>query len=131
MPSSAAFETTITAGATWLIFNGVRRRSLLLPPDVIAGELPRHAPAARAALERPQQRRPAGGFVGLATEGLHPVVGDLEVLLLVERVERKPQAEALRKRDLLLGGLAGVDLAADVLRLEVLVHELGHPMAPV
>src|SRR5258708_11209278 len=115
------------AAATSVIF----KRSLLLPPDVVAGELPRHAPAARAALERPEERGLARRVVRLAAEGLHPMVGDLEVLVLVEWVEREPKPEALPERDLLLPGLARVDLAAHVLRLQVLVHELRHQVAAI
>src|ERR1700733_13766643 len=72
-----------------------------LSPDPVARELPRDPPAPEAALQRPQQRRLARLFGGLAAERRDPMVGDVEVLLLVERIERKPQAEALGQRDLL------------------------------
>src|SRR4051812_5841976 len=64
------------------------------PSNPIACELPRDAPAAEAALERPKQRGAARLFRRLAAERAHPVVGDVEVLLLVEGIEREPQPEA-------------------------------------
>src|SRR6185369_1821598 len=73
--------------------------------DPVASELPGDPPAAEAALERPQQRRLARLIGGLAAQRGDPVVGDLQVLRLVERIEREPQPEALRERDLLFRGL--------------------------
>src|SRR5258708_16485960 len=95
----------MTAAATSVIFN----RSLLLPPDVVAGELPRHAPAARAAPERPEERGLARRVVRLAPEGLHPMVGDLEVLALVEWVVREPKPQTLPEPNLLLPPLSPCD----------------------
>jgi hypothetical protein len=61
-----------------------------------------------------------------------PVGGDGQVIVLVEGVEGQPQAEALGERDLLLGGLAGMDVSpAIVLGLQVLVHEFRHQVAAV
>src|SRR3954463_2421715 len=96
----------------------------------ISCELIGDAPAARAALQRPLQRLLVRIVRG-AAEGLQPVLDDREVLVLVERVERDPQAEALGKRDFLLHGLARMDLVAHVARLEVLRHVFGHQVAPV
>ena len=54
-----------------------------------------------------------------------------EVVVLRERIERDPQAEALGQRDLFLDRFAGMDLLADVPRLEVLGEVLGQQMAAV
>jgi len=59
------------------------------------------------------------------------VIDDLEILVLLERVEREPQAEALGERDLLLDRLAVVDLAVDVVRFEILAHVLWQQVAAV
>jgi hypothetical protein len=56
---------------------------------------------------------------------------DVQVGVLVERVERDPQPEAFGQRDLLLDRLAGMDLLADALALEVLGEILGHQVAAV
>src|SRR5690606_30476151 len=96
-------------------------QSLLARP--VAGELPGHAPGPRAPLQREAQRVAAGGLdlLRTAAEVGEPVLGDGEVVVLPEGIERDPQAEALRQRDLLLGGLAGMDLAVLlVARLQVL-----------
>ena len=118
---------SMTAAATSVTF-----AHLLLPPDRSRARTARRrgrcasrarAPRAAPPCATPRSRLPPS----VATQ----CVGDVEVLLLVEGIEREPQAEALRQRDLLLGGLAGMDLAVDVLRLEVLVHELRHEVAAV
>ena len=104
---------------------------------MLAGPVPRElvgdAAAARAALQRPLQRFLARRlrFLRRAAKRLQPVRHDLQVLVLVERIERHPQAEALRQGNLLLHRLAGMDLVADVLGLEVLLHVLRHQVAPV
>ena len=59
-----------------------------------------------------------------------PVDGG-EIVVLAERIERNPQAEALGQRDLLLDRFAGMHLLADVLRLEVLAEVLGQQVAAV
>src|SRR6185436_3442770 len=71
------------------------------PPRPVARELPRDAPAARAARERPLQRRSLGLFRARAggPEVLQPDPDDPQVVVLVEGVERHPQAEALGERD--------------------------------
>ena len=56
---------------------------------------------------------------------------DVEVLVLVEGIERDPQPEALGERNFLLDRLAGMDFIADVLGLEVFSHVLGHQVAAV
>src|SRR5688572_31659343 len=94
---------------------GQKKPNACLPPSLraglarpVAGELPGHAAAAGAALERPLQRRPLrclGAGAG-RLEMLEPDADDLEVLLLVERVERDPQPEALGQRHLFFRGLA-------------------------
>src|SRR5207237_6112069 len=81
----------------------------------VAGKLVGDAAAARAALQGPLQRFLLHALGGGA-EHLQPVLDDVEVLVLVERIEGHPQAEALGERDLLLDRLAGVDLLADVAR---------------
>src|ERR1044072_3403735 len=95
----------------------------------VSSKLIGDAPAARAALQRPLQGLLVR-IVGSAAERLQPVVDDREVLVLVEGIEGYPEAEALGKRDLLLGGFARGDLVSDVTRLEVLRHVLGHQVAP-
>ena len=54
-----------------------------------------------------------------------------QIVVLRERIERDPQAEALGQRDLLLDRFAGMDLVADVLRLEVLAEVLGQQVAAI
>src|SRR5437868_15044326 len=82
-------------------------------PGVVARELVGHAAAARAALERPHQRLRSRGLdrLGLDTERGEPLGDDRQVLVLAERIEADPEAEALRQRDLLLDHLARVHLA--------------------
>src|SRR3954452_5402419 len=117
---------SITAAAT-SITSGLFR----VPAGPVARELIRHAPAARAALQRPLQRLFARLVAPLAAERLQPVLHDVEVLVLIERIERHPQSEALRERNLLLDRLAGMDLVADVLGLQVLRHILRHEVAAI
>ena len=103
------------------------------PSGVVARELPGDAPAARSAPERPLQRLGARRLDvrGRAAHLGQPVRDDVEIPVLVELVERDPQPEPLRQRDLLLGGLARMDLLADAVVLEVLLHELRHQVAAV
>src|SRR5213594_2584127 len=87
-------------------------RSAMLPREV-ARELVGDAPRARAALQRPHERllarRGDGGFID--TEEAQPLRDDRQVLVLAERIEAQPQAEALGQRDLFLHHLAGMHLA--------------------
>src|SRR5690606_28621335 len=96
---------------------------VLEPTGMVARELPGDPPGARAAHQRPLQRILAsrGNFVRTRPEAAQPVRNDVEVLVLAEGVERDPQTETLRQRDLLLHRLTGVELAIDVSRLQVLV----------
>src|SRR5688572_29876715 len=114
---------TAAATSTTSFFAGIAARP-------VAGKLICDTAAARPALQRPLQRLLLR-VLGRASERLQPVLDDGKVLVLVERVERDPQAEALGERNFLLDGLAGMDLLADVTRLEVLLHVLGHEVAPV
>src|SRR5262245_2757018 len=99
----------------------------------VARELPRHAPAARAALQRPLQGGALRRFRACARrlEVLEPHGDDLEIVALVEGIERRPQPEALGERYLLLRRLARMDLFAHVLVLEVLLHVLRHQVVAV
>src|SRR6476469_4716965 len=89
-------------------------------------ELPCDAAAARSALQRELQRL-ARALVDVAmrrvrrdAEMREPPVDGREIIVLRERVERDPQPEPFRQRDLFLDGFARMNLLADVLRLEVL-----------
>src|SRR4051812_27923045 len=107
---TAAATSTITA-----------RRSFLLrvTSGPVARELVGDPAAARASLQRPLERLFLGFVLRCGVEMLQPLADDLEIFVLVERIEAHPEPEALGERDLLLDRLAGVDLVADVLRLEV------------
>src|SRR5438309_4401651 len=104
-----------------------------MPTCPIPRELVSHAAASRAALQRPLQplfaRR--AHLLRAAAERLQPMRDDVEVLVLVEGIERDPQSEALGERNLLLDRLAGMDFIADILGLEVFSHVLGHQVAAV
>jgi hypothetical protein len=56
---------------------------------------------------------------------------DVEVGVLVERVERQPQAEAFGERNLFLDRLAGVDFLADAVAFQVFLEVLGHQVPAV
>src|SRR5687768_14265035 len=75
---------------------------------IVLRELPCHAARARSALQGPLQGFEARGLdLRLSTaEASQPVADDVEVIVLLERIERQPQAEALRQRDLLFHRLA-------------------------
>src|SRR5690606_29104595 len=86
--------------------------SVRQPAGIVAGELPRHPPGTRTAHQRPLQGLLAGTLDGLRLEAedMQPVRDDPQVFILAERIEGHPQTEALGQRDLLLGGLARMDL---------------------
>src|SRR6185503_5822510 len=65
----------------------------------VSRELVGDAAAARAALQRPLQRFLPRllYFLLAAGKGIQPVGDDFEILVLVERVERHPEAKALRQ----------------------------------
>ncbi len=54
-----------------------------------------------------------------------------KVVVLAERIERDPQAEAFRQRYLLLDRFAGMHFLADVPRLEVLAEVFGQQVPPI
>src|SRR5207248_10299752 len=66
-----------------------------------------------------------------APELAQPVSRDVQVGVLVERVEGDPQSEALGKRDFLLHRFGGMNLIAEVPGLEIFLHVLGHKMTPI
>jgi hypothetical protein len=124
MAPSAA-RRSMTAAATSVSFHffagsagrgRVSRSFPAVPPGVVAGELPGDAAAARAAHQAPLQGLAARGLdlVGRHAELGQPVRADFQVVILAEGVEGQPEAEALGERDLLLGGLAGMDVAVGV-----------------
>src|SRR6185437_12062637 len=100
-------------------------------------ELPCHAPAARAALQRELQcltctlvgLAPAGR--GLDAEMIEPSRDRGEVVVLRKRIERHPQAEAFGQRHLLLDRLARVYLVTFMTRLEVFGEVFGQQMTAV
>ena len=115
--------------ARWMIAAATRRRACSTltrrarfsaqsgGAGVAPRELPRDAAAARAALQR-ELHRFAGARLGLArgfrrgdAERGEPRRDGGEVVVLAERIERDPQAEALGERDLLLDRFAGVNFA--------------------
>src|SRR6267378_3206287 len=75
-----------------------------MPTCPIPRELVSHAAASRAALQCPLQplfaRR--AHLLRAAAERLQPMRDDVEVLVLVEGIERDPQSEALGERNLFL-----------------------------
>src|SRR5712691_9182379 len=75
----------------------LRFASGVIATGVIARELPCHATAARSAQQRPLQRLlPRSGDLALGAAQLaQPVGDDVEIGVLVKRVERDPQPEAL------------------------------------
>ena len=99
----------------------------------ILGELPGDAAAARAAHERPVERVAlgAGNIAFVAAEVLEPVGDDIEIGVLVERVEGKPEAEAFGKRNLFLDGFARMDFFADAARFQVFLEIFRHQVAAV
>src|SRR5688572_33396901 len=68
----------------------------LLATGPVAGELPGDASTARAARERPLERRALRRIAAGAgcLEVIEPDRDDLEIVVLVERIERNPHAEA-------------------------------------
>src|SRR5258706_9286469 len=85
-----------------------------VPTRPVPGELVGDPAAARAALQRPLQGLFLRFLRKRRIERLQPVAHDVEIFVLIERIERHPQAEALGERDLLLDGLPGMDLLAHV-----------------
>src|SRR5881392_4125961 len=88
-------------------------RSVRQLARVVLGELPCHPARARAALQGPAQRIGARGLdlLAVAAEAAQPVRHDVEVIVLLERVEREPQPEAFGQRDLFLDRLARMQVA--------------------
>src|SRR3569623_2632702 len=91
-----------------------RTRSSVHSLDVLVVKLLRHPPAAAAAQERELlcrrvQRRAIAAIVRKIT------VDDGEILILIDRVERQAQAEAVGQRNPLLHRLAEMDFGADQL----------------
>src|SRR3546814_13056632 len=61
-----------------------------------------------------------------------PVVHDVQVVVLLERVERQPQAEALRERYFFFYSFARMDFAVGlVLGAEVFAHVFRHQMPAI
>src|SRR5690606_20308950 len=110
------------------------RKGLDMTRRPVACELPGDAPGTRSALKRPLERFGARGFdrFGATAHLTQPVVHDIQVVVLLEGVERQPDAETLGKGDLLFDGLAGMDLAVGlVTSAQVLAHVLRHEVAAI
>src|SRR5690606_3647744 len=84
-----------------------------MPCRPVARKLASHPPRARTTFQRPLQRfRTRGVDVRRRTAVLgQPVVDDVQVVVLLEGVERQPQAEALGQGYLFFHGLAWMDFA--------------------
>src|SRR5204862_7339797 len=98
-----------------------------MPARPIPRELVSHAAASRAALQRPLEPLLARRvhLPRAAAERLQPLRNDVEVLVLVEGIERDPQSVALGERNLLLYRLAWLDFLFHILVLDVLPYVLG------
>src|SRR3990167_9085312 len=105
--------------ATSVCLRCTRTASATATPRIVARKLVGDAAAARAALQRPDQRLGARIRNGcsIEPERCQPLPGNGQVLILAERVEAHPQTETIGQRDLLLHHLARVHLAVVGVRI--------------
>ncbi|OMP13011.1 hypothetical protein COLO4_02438 [Corchorus olitorius] len=114
-----------TATSVWARWAPDAPDSAIGSPREVPRELVGHPAAARAALQRPDQRGRTGRLDGRGrhAERGQPLRDDGEVFVLAEGVEAHPEAEALGQRDLLFHDLARMHLAVRRMRVtEVFLH---------
>src|SRR3990167_7812782 len=87
--------------ATSVCLRCTKTASATATPRIVARKLVGDAAAARAALQRPDQRlwSCCGDGIAVKPERCQPLPGNGQVLILAERVEAHPQTETLGQRD--------------------------------
>ena len=138
-PNTAATTSTSFAVATDISNTQSKARPSrraarhLVASSPVARKLPGDAPAARAALQRPLQGLAPHRFVQPSRDTmlLQPITHDSPGTRPDRTDRTRPTNRSARKEKSSPRPLAGMDLLADILRLQVFAHVLGHQVAAI